>query len=150
MDPDGTRSLLVPIFINASPKKVFRWISDPKRLTRWFSDTATLSPRKGGDYTLGWDDGPTHSGKVIEFVPGKRVTLTWQWPGQENLGVTMLKLSVHPKGRGTVLRFTHTGFRRNGPWIDLYEGAIRGWTYFGMNLKSVLENGHDLRSPYDW
>jgi uncharacterized protein YndB with AHSA1/START domain len=144
------RTLRVPIFIHAPPEQVFQWVSEPERLTRWLSDTATLSPRKGTRYSLGWEGGPAHSGKVLECVPGRSVTLTWQWPGQEELGVTRLKLSVHAKGKGTVLRFTHSGFRGTGPWIALYEGSIRGWTYFLMNLKSVVETGHDLRSPYDW
>jgi len=68
----------------------------------------------------------------------------------EKLGVTKLTLAVRPKEHATVLTFKHTGFGDRGPWVDVYEGAIRGWTYFMMNLKSVLENGHDLRSPYDW
>ncbi len=86
----------------------------------------------------------------MQFVRGRQLVLTWQWPGLEKLGVTRLKLSVEPHSGGTILRFTHSGFRRGSAWTDLYEGAIRGWTYFMMNLKSVLENGHDLRSPYDW
>jgi hypothetical protein len=76
--------------------------------------------------------------------------LSWQWPGREKLEVTELKFSVEPKEGGTVLRFTHTGFGAGAAWTDLYDGAIRGWTYFQMNLKSVLEVGHDLRSPLDW
>jgi hypothetical protein len=49
-----------------------------------------------------------------------------------------------------VLKFTHSGIPRDEKWVELYGGAIRGWTYFGMNLKSVLEHGHDLRSDNDW
>ncbi|MGA7923731.1 MAG: SRPBCC domain-containing protein [Thermoplasmata archaeon] len=144
------RTIRVPVFIHASPKKVFKAITKPKLLTRWFMDSATLSARKGGTYSFAWEGGPTHTGKVLEFVRGKRLAITWQWPGQESLGMTKLKLSVEPKEGGTILRFTHTGFQTEGAWDELYDGAIRGWTYFMMNLKSVLENGHDLRSPYDW
>jgi Activator of Hsp90 ATPase homolog 1-like protein len=77
-------------------------------------------------------------------------TLSWQWPGREQLGVTKLRLSIEPTEDGVVLIFTHSGFQRSGEWVELYEGAIRGWTYFMMNLKSVLETKHDLRSPCDW
>lgn len=145
-----TRTLRLPIFIHAPPKRVFKWISDGKRLTRWFSDTAALSGRRGGRYTLAWEGGPTHSGRVLEFVRGRRLTLSWQWPEKEHLGSTKLKLSLEAKEKGTILRFTHSGFQGSEEWVELYEGAIRGWTYFMMNLKSVLENDRDLRSPYDW
>jgi uncharacterized protein YndB with AHSA1/START domain len=144
------RTIRLRVFIEASPKKVFKAISQPDRLTRWFADEATLSLRKGGRYSLSWEGGPTHTGRVVQSVRGKSFTLAWQWPGREKLGVTKLKLSVEPKKRGTVVKFTHSGFRSGGAWVDLYDGAIRGWTYFLMNLKSVLEHGHDLRSPHDW
>lgn len=150
MTPSKSRTLRLPIFIHASPRRVFNAISESKVLTRWFMDHATLSARRGGNYSFTWEGGPTHTGRITQFVRGKRMVLTWQWPGMEKLGVTRLKLSVEPRNGGTVLLFTHSGFRRGGAWTDLYEGAIRGWTYFMMNLKSVLENGHDLRSPDDW
>jgi uncharacterized protein YndB with AHSA1/START domain len=145
-----TRTIRLPIFIHASPRTVFKWVTQSELLTRWMMDRATLSPRRGGSYSFTWEGGPTHTGKVLDFVAGKRITLTWQWPGQEKLGATKLKMSVEGKAGGTVLRFTHSGFLKGGPWVDLYEGAIRGWTYFMMNLKAVIETKHDLRSPYDW
>lgn len=150
MAPAKTRTMRLPVFIHASPRKVFQAISEPKLLTQWFMDHATLQPHKDGTYSFTWEGGPTHTGRVLEFARGKRFTLAWQWPGLEKLGMTKLKLSIHPKAGGTLLRFTHSGFETHGAWVDLYEGAIRGWTYFMMNLKSVLENGHDLRSPCDW
>ncbi|MCI4343237.1 MAG: SRPBCC domain-containing protein [Thermoplasmata archaeon] len=150
MAPRTTRTIRSPIFIHASTKQVFRAITEPELMTRWFMDRASLTPRKGGTYAFSWEDGPTHTGTVLEFVRGKRLTLTWQWPGHERLPRTTLRLSVEPREGGSVLTFTHSGFRKHGAWVDLYDGAIRGWTYFQMNLKSVLENGHDLRSPYDW
>jgi uncharacterized protein YndB with AHSA1/START domain len=150
MTPTKTRTIRLSIFIHASPKEVFDAITKPEILTRWFMDRATLSPRKGGSYSFTWEGGPTHSGRITEFARGKHIVLSWQWPGMEKLGVTKLKLSVEPQHGGTVLRFTHSGFLKRGAWVDLHEGAIRGWTYFTMNLKSVLENGYDLRSPYDW
>ncbi|MGA9840135.1 MAG: SRPBCC domain-containing protein [Thermoplasmata archaeon] len=150
MAPRKTRTVELQVFVHASPKKVFRWISEPRRLTRWWVDAATLSPRKGGRYAFTWDGGPTHTGKVLEFVRGKRVTLTWQWPGTEDRLVTRLRLSVVGKKGGTVLKFTHSGFPKQERWVDLYAGAVLGWRYFTLNLKSVLETGHDLRSPLDW
>jgi uncharacterized protein YndB with AHSA1/START domain len=145
-----TRTLRLPMFIHASPKRVFKWITDSEKVSGWLSDTAVLSARKGGRYVFGWNGGPAHTGKVLRFSRGRELTLSWQWPGKEDLGTTRLRLSVEPKRDGTLLRFTHSGFRRSEEWDELYEGAVRGWTYFMMNLKSVLESDHDLRSPYDW
>ena len=144
------RALRAPIFIHASPRVVFPFLTDPRKLTMWFMDRASLSPVKGGTYSFTWEGGPTHTGSVLDFAAGERITLTWQWPGKEQLGVTRLRISLERKAGGTVVQFTHSGFRSGGDWTELYEGAIRGWTYFLMNLKSVVETGRDLRSPYDW
>ena len=138
------------MLIHSSTKAVFAAVTDAKKLTRWFPDKAALSPHKGGSYAFEWIDGPTHTGKVLEFSPGRSVTLTWQWPGKERLGLTKLKISVDRKAGAALLRFTHSGFGTGRVWSELYEGAIRGWTYYMMNLKSVLETGRDLRSPEDW
>ncbi len=150
MAPIKTRTIGLQVFVHASPKKVFKALSEPELLTRWLLDRATLTPRKGGRYSFTWEGGPTHTGKVLEFVPGKRITLTWQWPGKEKLLMTKLKLSVEPKEGGSVLKLTHSGFPRHERWVDLYGGSIQGWTYFMVNLKSALDYGHDLRSKHDW
>jgi uncharacterized protein YndB with AHSA1/START domain len=144
------RTIHLRAYVHASPKRAFRAISRPDRLTQWLLDDAVLSPRKGGRYAFTWEGGPTHSGRVLQFVQGKQLTLTWQWPGKEELLTTKLKLAVEPKKGGAVVKLTHSGFPRDPRWVDLYGGAIQGWTYFLMNLKSVLDHGHDLRSQYDW
>lgn len=127
---------------------MFRALVDPAWIVRWLSDRAEMDPRKGGAYLLAWKDGPEHRGEVLDCVPGRRLTLTWSWPGLELTG-TRLSMSVAAKGRGTLLKVEHRGFPRTERWVDLYGGSEWGWTYFFLNLKSVLENGHDLRSPLD-
>jgi uncharacterized protein YndB with AHSA1/START domain len=142
------RSVDHQYFIRATPDAVFRAITDPQRLTRWLCDRAELSPKKGGSYLLAWNEGPTHTGTVVDFREGHRVALGWTWPGVELQG-TVFSLSVEAKDGGTLLKVEHTGFPRHQRWTELYGGAEWGWTYFALNLKSVLEKGHDLRSKYD-
>jgi uncharacterized protein YndB with AHSA1/START domain len=97
---------------------------------------------------MAWKDGPTHTGTITEFRPGELIAFAWAWPGVELQG-TVFALSVAAKDQGTLLTVEHRGFPQDPKWTDLYAGAEWGWTYFAMNLKSVLENGHDLRSSYD-
>ncbi len=135
-------------FLRVAPEAVFRAISEPEGLTRWLCDAAEVAPAAGGRYSLSWTDGPTHVGTVLEFVPGRRVSLEWTWPSEE-LNGTVFSMSVEPAPGGALLRVEHTGFPPGERWVDLYAGAEWGWTYFAMNLKSVLEHGHDLRSAHD-
>jgi uncharacterized protein YndB with AHSA1/START domain len=148
MSAATTRAVSHQYFIRASPGAVFRALSDPAWLTRWLCDRADLTPEAGARYALGWTDGPTHTGVVAEFVPGRRIALGWSWPGVELQG-TVLSFSVEPKDDGTLLQVEHVGFPTLERWTELYGGAEWGWTYFAMNLKALLETGRDLRSRYD-
>ncbi len=148
MPAEKTREVRHRYFIRASPQRTFDAITNPAMLVKWLADKAQLSPQKGGDYLLGWTDGPTHTGKIIEFEPGKRIAFAWEWPGV-SLGGTVFRLSVEKKEDGSLLLVEHEGFPKLERWTDLYGGAEWGWTYFAMNLKSVLEHGHDLRSAMD-
>ena len=148
MTAETARSVDHQYFVRAPPDAVFRAITDSRWLTRWLCDSAEVTPQKGATYVLGWKDGPTHSGTIVEFLPGQRVSYAWAWPGVDLQG-TVFSLSVEATKGGTILRVEHSGFPRLEQWTDLYGGAEWGWTYFAMNLKSVLENGHDLRSRQD-
>ncbi len=143
-----TRAIDHQYFIRAPPAAVFKSITEAEWLTRWLCDHAELDHEKGGRYSLGWKDGPTHTGAIVDFAPGRGFALEWSWPGVDLEG-TVFSLYVEPKEGGSLLRVGHTGFPRSESWTDLYGGAEWGWTYFVMNLKSVLENGHDLRSRHD-
>lgn len=135
-------------FIRESPRRVFEAISSPECLVKWLADRAEVVPSKGGRYLLGWNGGPTHVGTLAEFRRGKIIAFSWNWPGVDLRG-TVLRLSVKAKGQGTLLKVEHIGFPREERWVELYGGAEWGWAYFAMNLKSVLETGHDLRSEFD-
>ena len=148
MPPEGTRTLNHQYFIRASTEKTFDALTNPKLLVQWLANHAELTPQKGGRYSLGWTDGPTHTGTVVEFEPGKSIGLAWEWPGVTLKG-TVFRLSVEPRDDGTILTVEHSGFPKLEEWTDLYGGAEWGWTYFAMNLKALLETGKDLRSKYD-
>ncbi len=148
MAATGTRSVSHQYFVRASPARVFEAITDPRMLVTWLADRAEGTDRKGARYSLGWDGGPTHTGTILDLAPGKSVTFAWSWPGVDLQG-TEFKLSVEPKDDGALLVVEHSGFPKDEKWTDLYGGAEWGWTYFALNLKSVLENGHDLRSRLD-
>ena len=136
-------------FVAAPVSKVFRALSDPRGLTTWFLAKAQVEPRKGGAYEFEWRAGYRHSGKVLDFVRGKKLSLTWpNGVGRKRL-TTRVTFSVRRQGRGTRVHLRHTGYPRSDPWIEVYGATQCGWSYFLMNLKSVLEHGHDLRSPKD-
>ena len=143
-----TRTVERAFFVRASPSNVYRAISTPKGLVSWMVVRADLPREVGARYELEFDGGWVHQGTVRRIQPGRSITLTWAWEGVPVKGTT-LTLAVRPRRGGAMFSFLHRGFPREPKWTDLYAGAERGWTYYGMNLKSVLETGHDLRSRWD-
>ncbi len=111
-------------------------------------ESADLPLRRGAPYRLVFQGGWVHEGQVLSFRPGRGLTLAWAWPGVPLKG-TSLVLSVRAAPGGALLLIEHKGFPRTEKWVDLYGVTEWGWTYYGMNLKSVLESGRDLRSDRD-
>ncbi len=148
MSSSKTRSVDRQFFIHASPRKVFEAITTPRGLASWMVLRADLNAKTGASYELEFDGGWMHRGTVKRFQADRSIALTWAWDGVPVKG-TVLTLSVRPTKGGSLLKLVHTGFPREAKWTDLYGGAEWGWTYYGMNLKAVLETGHDLRSKND-
>jgi uncharacterized protein YndB with AHSA1/START domain len=135
-------------FVRASPKKAFDAVSTPKGLASWMVVRADLPAKAGASYELEFDGGWRHRGTVQRLRAGRSIALTWAWEGVPLQG-TVLTLTVRPKKGGAIVQFVHSGIPREAKWTDLYGVTEWGWTYYGMNLKSVLETGHDLRSRWD-
>jgi uncharacterized protein YndB with AHSA1/START domain len=140
------------VYYYAAPReKVFAALTEPKQLTKWFLGKATLAPRKGGTFRFTWrEGGPTLRGKVKEFDPPKRLHLEWndRFEGGK-LYPTEARFSLARKGRGTELRLSHRGFKSGKKWTWLYGAINSGWSYYLLNLRSVLEHRTDLRSVKD-
>ncbi len=126
--------------------KVFRSLTEPTELVRWFLKEARLPPKAGASYEFVWQLGYRHRAKVIAFVPNRKLTLEWPAKG---LGMTQVEFTLAARKGGTLLTVRHTGFGRTPAWVENYGGTCQGWAYFLTNLKSVLQNGTDLREVGD-
>jgi len=136
-------------FYETTPERVFRAVTEPKEIVRWFLAKAELPPKKGARYRFEWPGGYSHEGTVLDFVPGRRVTLSWPNGPVSRRFHTRVTFSVRRAGKGTFLTVHHSGFPPTPVGIEQYGGTESGWAYYLVNLRSVLEHGRDLRSPRD-
>jgi len=136
-------------FIRASVWTVFQAISEPKWLVRWFLHSAELRPVKGTEYEFVWRGGYRHRGQVLAYVRNRRLSLSWPNRLGRSAIWTRATFTLRQQGRGTLLALRHVGYPNTGGWVRIYGQTQYGWSYFLMNLKSVLEHGHDLRSDLD-
>jgi uncharacterized protein YndB with AHSA1/START domain len=147
--PDKSLVIEQSFFVKAPVREVFRALSDPSELARWFLKSARLPPKKGEDYEFVWQGGHRHEGQVLEFLPNRRLSLSWPNRYRNATLWTKVTFTVSKEGRGTRLRLRHAGYPRSGGWVEVYGDTQSGWAYFLLNLRSVLERGHDLRSAKD-
>ncbi len=119
-------------------------------MKRWFLAAARLAKEKGGTYEFTWQGGYKASGRVLDYVPGRKLSLSWpQYWNEKYLGDTRATFSVKTQGKGALLKLRHSGYKNSNGWIENYALTHSGWAYFLTNLKSVMEHSYDLRSNLD-
>jgi uncharacterized protein YndB with AHSA1/START domain len=135
------------IEIAASLEVVFKAISDPKELTSWFPDAAILEPRAGGKFKFSfYKDSDRHNkkadkdffpeGKVLEFVPNKKLSYTWKHKDIPDFPETVVTWELEQVSKNkTKVTLTHSGFtgKEGNKGINAHD---QGWSFFLNELVS--------------
>lgn len=138
---DVTRSAALRISIASDTVGIFNFLSDSQKLTQWFPDQAVIEPALGGKYHFKWNDKDgVWSGVVTEFIRGNTLGFTWRSPDDPD--ETNVRFKLFPQGSQTILELTHSNFRS----ADTLDKAVKDWTFYLENLKSVIEEGTDMRA----
>lgn len=126
--------------INASPEVVFKALADPKELTNWLPDAAMLEPKLGGKFKFsfykdsaracGKRDGDSfNEGRILEFVPNKKLVYTWQWTDVPDFPETIVKWELEQVDKNmTRLTLTHSGFTGKEPSHKNAKDHDEGWS----------------------
>ncbi|MGH6630465.1 MAG: SRPBCC family protein, partial [Burkholderiales bacterium] len=110
------------------------------KLALWFPEQAIIEPRLGGKYHFRFkDEEGVWSGVVTEFIRGNTLGYTWRPPNE--VMETTLHFKLSPQGGQTFVELSQSGFVSSAD----QESAITAWTFYLENLKSVIEEGNDLR-----
>jgi uncharacterized protein YndB with AHSA1/START domain len=135
-----TRSAALRVMISSDAVGIFDYLSDSRKLVLWFPDQAIIEPQLGGKYHFRWTGTQgVWSGVVTEFIRGNTLGFTWQPPNEPV--VTNVRIKLFPQGAETAVELSHSGFLSS----DALEKAVGTWTLYLKNLKSVIEQGVDLR-----
>ena len=147
--PSKKRVIEQEYYYKATPETVFKSLTVPKELVKWFLNEAKIRPKEGGFYTFTWEGGFSHTGKVEEVDPGRKLVLSWPDKIKDKVYETQVTFTLKKKSEGTLLKVKHIGFKKGSDWVWLYGAIQSGWAYYLTNLKSVLSQGTDLRSEFD-
>jgi uncharacterized protein YndB with AHSA1/START domain len=130
------------IEIDASPETVFQVITKPEHLERWWPDEAVvdLTPGAVGHLVFGDRSSPDAEVPeitVVDVQPPRLFSFRWVYPEGEQAvdgNSLLVTFELTPRGAGTVLRMTETGFREKGwePTVidEQYREHGAGWDHF--------------------
>jgi uncharacterized protein YndB with AHSA1/START domain len=122
----------------------------PEHLREWWPDEADLEPVPGGRGVITFGASSSPQAKVVpltvvEADPPRRFSFRWAHEqGEVPTAATSLLVTFDlvPKGAGTLLRFTETGFREQG-WEaavleEQYLDHVTGWDHFLPRLSGYV------------
>ena len=132
------RTLEKEMFINASPQRVFRALTEPAELERWFVQKAELDVRPGGAIRLEWAPDAVEVGTILVLDPPHR--LSYSWHALEP-SPTTITFELTAENEGIRLRLTHTGIGEGEDWDRYYSSVDNGWNAHLTNLTAWLETG---------
>jgi len=140
-----TRPIIVEETYSVEAAVVWNAITDPAQMSRWYFEPIREFKAEVGFETqfnvhaLGKDY--LHLWKVIEVVPGERISYTFNFGGIDGNALVLWELSK--VDGGTKLTLTHSGLETfppgNEPALERDSG-VAGWKYFlNESLKNFLE-----------
>ncbi len=144
----GTLAVKQKYLYRVKPKKVFQALTVADRLTKWFLKEAEVQFKKNGSIKMVWHNGVKHECKILELDLNKKLTLSWPTDGCSGTPHVHTQVNfkfIPTEDDNTILELEHSGLGSGENWVKFYGVIHSGWTYYLLNLKSVLENGIDLR-----
>jgi len=135
-----SRSATLRITVASDTVGIFTYLSEADKLAMWFPDQAIIEARLGGKYHYRFKDQEgVWSGVVTDFIRGNTLGYTWLPPG--DTAETNVHFRLSPQGGQTLVELTQSGFLSSAE----QDKAVTAWTFYLENLKSVIEEGSDLR-----
>lgn len=132
--------------LKANAAKVWEAITDKEQMKEWYFDIAEFRPVEGFEFQFYGDgqDGEKflHLCKVIEVVPGEKITYSWRYHGFE--GNSYVTFELTPAGTETILKLTHSDLESFGENPAFARANfVAGWNYIiPFSLKKFVESSN--------
>jgi uncharacterized protein YndB with AHSA1/START domain len=140
----GKAPIVVEQFLVASVDMVWKAITEKKQMTQWFFETIdSFRPEVGFETKFNVRTGEksyVHLWKIVEVVPGERISYDWRYEGYA--GDSRVTFELSSVDHVTKLRLIHEGqesFRGEDPNFSK-ENCTAGWRAFlGTRLTQYLQ-----------
>lgn len=137
------------IDIEATPERVFDFLTTDTGMTSWMGQWASLDPVPGGQFAVDIAGYPAQ-GMFLEVDPPRRVAVSWGFVGSETLppGASTVSFELTPISVGTRVEVVHTDLPE-----DDVPGHAAGWKHFLPRLTRASTGEqlpHDTWTPAPW
>jgi uncharacterized protein YndB with AHSA1/START domain len=151
---DAAKSSFVYVtYIRTTPEKLWSALTSAEFAQKyWLGTRPEAEWKAGGSWKLIYPDGRvTDTGQIVEFEPGKRLSIRWRnefRPELKEEGWSLCTMEIEPAANETVkLTVTHSIEREGSKFIGAVSG---GWPKILSNLKSLLETGSVILPPKEF
>ncbi len=141
---ETANKITVEATVNAPVEKVWNAISDKAEMKAWYFDLSEFKPEPGFEFQFHGQgkegEDYLHLCKVVEAIPGKKLSYSWRYDGFE--GNSIVSFELFEEGEKTRLRLTHEGLETFPGDTNAFakENFVEGWTYItGTALPEYLE-----------
>jgi uncharacterized protein YndB with AHSA1/START domain len=134
------------IYVEASPEVVFDVVSSAEHIKGWWPDDAAYDTAPGSEGKIVFGDcnagGTVVAFTVVDARPPTLFSFRWTHPAGEEAytgNSLLVTFDLKPKGAGTLLKMTETGFREMG-WEaavleQQYKDHDSGWDFYLPRLE---------------
>ena len=124
------------IDIKASPQQVYAALATTTGLASWWTADARAEQKIGGKAKFGFNRrGAVYRMRIVALDPARQVV--WSCLGEHpEWRNTSLTWTITPDGAGSVLRFTHGGWKAES---DFFAMCNSTWGELMYRLKGYLE-----------
>ncbi len=130
-------------YIAVAPEVVYTTLTTGEGWDSWFTTRATVDARPGGSYEFYWEnwaaerDTVTLAGPVVAAEPNSVYSFRWE-TGE---GETTVRFDLEPRGDGTMVHLTETGYGFSDLDLRACLSCAGGWGEALTLLKFYLEHG---------
>jgi uncharacterized protein YndB with AHSA1/START domain len=137
-----TEPFVIERTYNAPVDKVWQAITDKNKMKQWYFDLKEFKPEVGFEFQFiggSKEKSYLHLCKIIEVIPGKKLTHTWTYDSYP--GESFVTFELFDEGDNTRLKLTHVGLETFPAEPDFARTSFeKGWTHIiGKSLKEYLE-----------
>jgi len=149
MTPDDTLperpDYIAVTYINASVDRVWRAFTDPEDLATYFGGTTEIGEAGEPWIRHATDKWPAITGIVLARQPPNRLLLTWGF--DDDPPPDRVEFLIEPASNGTT-RVTIREYHGRTWSQDIADSAVQGWAALLAGLKTLVETGKPLPSPF--